>query len=292
MKAMIKNVFFLGLGLLLGFNVSAQDLPQKSPAASVSYTIGLTKISIEYSSPAVKDRTIWGEVVPYDALWRAGANKATTVEFSTDVSLEGKPLVAGKYAFFVIPQGGDDAKWTIVFNKVSDQWGAYQYDEAQDELRIDIKPQFKKVNQERLTYSIHDQTIDKGYFKMAWGKARLYVRFKVDVLEAALANVDTALEEAEEDDKWAIYARGASFLLDLEKETKQAMEWADKSTSMHEHSWNLYIKAQAQAASGNYSGAVATAAKSAEVGMANEDDNYYQNSQAEIEKSVAEWKTK
>ncbi|RLD21689.1 MAG: hypothetical protein DRI69_03400, partial [Bacteroidetes bacterium] len=250
------------------------------------------KISIDYSSPAVKDRTVWGEVVPYDAIWRAGANKATTIEFTTDVSLEGKPLPAGKYAFFAIPKAGDDAKWTVVFNKVSDQWGAYQYDEAKDALRVDVKPQFKKVNQERLTYTLHDQTADKGYFKMAWGKARLYVRFKVDVLEAGLANVDKALEEAKDEDKWAIYANGASFLLDLEKETKQAMEWADKSTSLREHSWNLFVKAQAQAASGDYSGAVATAAKSAEVGMANEDDHYYENSKAEIEKAVAEWKTK
>ena len=292
MKSIIKNLFFMGFAILLTSNLSAQDLPQKSPAASVSYTIGLTKISIDYSSPAVNERTIWGEVVPYDGIWRAGANKATTVEFSTDVSLEGKPLAAGKYAFFVIPKAGDDAKWTVVFNKVSDQWGTYQYDESKDALRVDVKPQFKKVNQERLTYTLHDQTIDKGYFKMAWGKARLYVRFKVDVLEAALANVDTALDEAKDEDKWAIYANGASFLLDMEQETKQAMEWADKSTSLFEHSWNLYIKAQAQAASGDYSGAVATAAKSAEVGVANEDDHYYENSKAEIEKAVADWKTK
>ncbi len=292
MKAVIKHLFFLGLAILMGSNLSAQDLPQKSPAASVSYTIGLTKISIDYSSPAIRERTIWGEVVPYDAIWRAGANKATTVEFSTDVSLEGKPLAAGKYAFFVIPKAGDDVKWTLIFNKVSDQWGTYQYDEAQDALRVDVKPQFKKVNQERLSYTIHDQTADKGYFKMAWGKARLYVRFKVHVLETGLANVDKALDEAKDEDKWAIYANGASFLLDLGKETKQAMEWADKSTSLREHSWNLYIKAQAQAASGDYSGAVATAAKSAQIGMSNEEDHYYQNSKSEIDTAVAEWKSK
>jgi DUF2911 family protein len=292
MKAVIKNLFFVGFAALLASNLSAQELPQKSPAASTAYTIGLTKITIDYSSPAIRERTIWGEVVPYDEIWRAGANKATTIEFSTDVSLEGKELVAGKYAFFVIAKAGDDAKWTVIFNKVADQWGAYQYDESNDALRVDVKPQFKKVNQERLTYSIHDQTADKGYFKMAWGKARLYVRFKVDVLEAALANVDKALEEAKDEDKWAIYAKGADFLLDLEKETRQAMEWADKSTSLREHSWNLYIKAQAQAASGDYSGAVTTAAKSAEVGMANADDHFYEDSKAEIEKTVADWKTK
>ena len=292
MKIVIKNLFLLGFAILMGSNVSAQDLPKKSLASSVAYTIGLTKISIDYSSPAVKERTIWGDVVPYDAIWRAGANAATTIEFSTDVSLEGKPLAAGKYAFFVIPVAGDDTKWTVVFNTVSDQWGAYAYDESKDALRVDVKPQFKKISQERLTYTIHDQTADKGYFKMAWGKARLYVRFKVDVLEEALANVDKALDEASDDDKWAIYANGASFLLDMEKETKQAMEWADKSTSLHQHSWNLYIKAKAQAASGDYTGAVATAAKSAEVGMANTDDHYYQNSKSEIEKSVADWQTK
>lgn len=294
MKKGLKNLLLLTTLAITTSLAMAQDLelPQKSPASSISYTVGLTKITIDYSSPAVNERAIWGEVVPYGEMWRAGANAATTVEFSTEVNLEGKQLAAGKYAFFVIPQEGDDAKWTLIFNKVHDQWGTYNYDEAQDAIRVDVKPQFKKVNQERLTFSIHDQAIDKGYFKLAWEKARVYVRFKVDVLEPALASVEKALETAKEDEKWITYAEGAMFLLDNEWETRQAMEWADKSTSLYDHSWNWYIKARAQAASGDYTGAVASAAKSKEVGMANEKDNFYSNAQAEIEKNVADWKTK
>ena len=294
MKAGFKNLLLLTTLTLTCAALFAQGpkLPQKSPAASVGYTVGLTDIDIEYSSPAVNDRKIWGKVVPYGELWRAGANAATTIEFSTDVNLEGKELAAGKYAFFLITREGKDAEWTAVFNKVHDQWGAYRYDESQDALRVDVKPQFKSVNQERLTYSIHDQDVDKGYIKMAWAKARVYLRFKVDVLEPALASVDEALEDASEEDKWVILAQGASFLLDNEWETRQAMEWADKSTSLFDHSWNWYIKARAQAASGDYSGALASVEKSKQVYEANSEDNFYKNAQDEITKNVADWKAK
>ncbi len=280
--------------LLTSITLSAQtlDLPQKSPKASVSYTVGLTAINIEYSSPAVNDRTLWGKVVPYDEIWRAGANKATTVEFSTDVNVEGTVIEKGKYAFFVIPKAGPDSKWTVIFNKQHDQWGAYRYDASQDAARIEVKPQFKKVTEERLSFSIHDQAVDKGYIKMAWGDLRLYLRFKVEVLEQALANVDDAIESAPADQKWQVYAYGAMFLLDNGWETRQAMEWADKSVTLSENSWNTYLKARAQAESGDYSGAIQSANKCRMLGNTNPDDNFYANNKDEVEGSLSEWKAK
>ena len=294
MKTGFKNLLLLTSLSLTCVVLFAQGpkLPQKSPAASVGYTVGMTEINISYNSPAVDEREIWGNIVPYGEIWRAGANSATTIEFSTDVNVEGQSLPAGKYAFFLIPAEGADAKWTVIFNKTHDQWGAYRYDEAEDALRVEVKPQFKSVNQERLVYSIHDQAIDKGYIKMAWEKARVYFRFKVDVLEPAMASMDEALENASEEDKWVVYAQGASFLLDNEWETRQAMEWADKSTSMFDHSWNWYIKARAQAASGDYSGALASVEKSKQVYEANDEDDFYKNAEEEIAKNVADWKAK
>ena len=100
------------------------ELPRKSPKASISYSVGLTDITINYSSPSVRERAVWGKLVPWGKVWRAGANEATTVEFSTDVYVEGELLPAGKYSFFLIPK--KEEKWTAIFNKVAYQLGAYE----------------------------------------------------------------------------------------------------------------------------------------------------------------------
>lgn len=286
-----KTILSLAGALLFCISAFAQlDLPRKSPKASISYTVGLTTISITYSSPAVSERKIWGSLVPYDKVWRAGANEATTMEFSTDINIEGKALSAGKYAFFLIPK--EEGEWTAVFNKKADQWGAYEYSEEEDALRVDITTKTTRVNQERLEYGIVDQAMDKGYIRFAWGKKRAYIRFAVDVMDKALANIEKALEGAEEDQKWGIYGQAADFLSMSEEHLDQALEYAEKSTAMFEHSWNYWVKAQIQALKGDYKGAVASAAKSKEVGMANEKDTFYADSKMVIEKKVTEWKKK
>ena len=278
-----KSILSLVGALLFCVTSFAQlELPRKSPKTSLSYTVGLTTITVGYSSPAVNERTIWGALVPLDKVWRAGANEATTVEFSTDVNIEGKnELSAGKYSLFFIPKEGD--KWTAIFNKVTDQWGAYEYNEAEDALRVEVTVKTTKVNQERLEYSIVDQAMDKGYIRFAWEKKRAYIRFKVDVMEKALANIEKALETAPEDQKWGIYGQAADFLSESEAHLDQALAYAEKSTALFEHSWNYWIKAQVQALKGDYKAALASAAKSKEVGMANEKDSFYSESQLVIE---------
>ena len=128
--------------LILGFvsQLVAQDYLKKlrvSPKAEVMQVVGLTKVTISYSRPGVKGRKIWGALVPYDKVWRAGADEATKITFTTDVKIEGKKLSSGSYSFFVIPT---KKEWTIIFNKVADQWGAFEYNEAEDALRLKIKP--------------------------------------------------------------------------------------------------------------------------------------------------------
>lgn len=122
-----------------------------SPAATASGKIGGTDVTVSYSSPAVKGRAIWGGLVPYGQVWRAGANEATTVEFSKDVKVEGKALPAGKYGFFVIPT---EKQWTVIFNKVPNQWGAFKYDEKQDALRVMVTPRKTAALTERLAYEV------------------------------------------------------------------------------------------------------------------------------------------
>ena len=125
----------------------------KSPADSTTGRVGEATVKIKYSSPSVNGRKIWGGLEPYDKVWRAGANNATTFTVDKDVQVEGKTLTAGKYAFFVIPTEGAD--WTVIFNKVANQWGAFKYDQTQDALRVSVKPRKAAAPKERLAYSVN-----------------------------------------------------------------------------------------------------------------------------------------
>jgi hypothetical protein len=123
-----------------------------SPAATATGKIGSTDVTVNYSSPGVKGRKIFGGLEQYGKVWRAGANEATTVEFSKDVKVEGKALPAGKYGFFVIP--AESGQWTVIFNKVPNQWGAFKYDEKQDGLRVMVTPRKSATLTERLVYEV------------------------------------------------------------------------------------------------------------------------------------------
>ncbi len=287
----MKTLFFFLMLCGVASSLAAQDieLPRVSPKASVSYTIGFTEVIVNYSSPAVKERLIWGAVVPYDKVWRGGANEATTVEFSTDVNIEGQTLRAGKYALFFIP---GEKEWTVIFNKKTDQWGAYTYNEALDEVRFTVEPKMNEGLQERLIYTIHDMKMDMGYIKLSWEKMRLYLRFKVDVMEQAMSNIIAALGTTPPEKKWEIYAEGAQFLIDANGNMDQALEWAKLSTDQLSCSRNWYVQAKVEAKKGDMSAAVASGTKCAEIGLADDSDNYYEENKAEINAAIQGWAAK
>lgn len=163
---------FLGafLAILLIGSLSAQAQEARpSPPATAKATVGGTTVTINYSQPAVKGRTVWGGLVPYGSVWRTGANEATTIEVSADINVGGKTLKKGKYSLFTIP-GKDE--WTIIINAVSDQWGAFSYDKTKDAMRFTAKPGDSKMN-ERFTITISDS----GTASLAWEKIK--VDFKI-----------------------------------------------------------------------------------------------------------------
>ncbi len=134
-----------------------------SPPKEVTGQIAGADIKLDYSSPAVKGRTIWGELEPYGEVWRTGANEATTIELSKDVSIEGQTLAAGKYAIFSIP---NEDSWTIIFNKDTDQWGDSNYDEAKDALRVDVTPKALDEQVERLEFVVRASAIALRWDKL------------------------------------------------------------------------------------------------------------------------------
>ena len=140
-----------------------------SPPAIASGKIGEAQVTIEYSSPAVKNRKVWGELVPYGKVWRAGANEATTIEFSQNVLIEGRHLAKGKYSLYTIP---GENNWTVIFNKATGQWGT-EYEERQDALRVNVKPRKAAKMQERLTY-----VVAKNGILLRWENLELPVKIK------------------------------------------------------------------------------------------------------------------
>jgi len=173
MKTMIKSIALLFTAFAISVSASAQDevKPKASPAAVATGKINGATITINYSSPAVKGRKIWGGLEAWDKVWRAGANEATTFETDKDITVGGKKLPAGTYSFFLIPK--ENGTWTAIFNKEAKQWGAYKYEEAKDQLRVDVKTKALSETQERLVYKIN-----KNNFALEWDKISVPVSVK------------------------------------------------------------------------------------------------------------------
>ncbi|UKT62617.1 DUF2911 domain-containing protein [Pedobacter mucosus] len=169
---MIKTIALLVTAVTVSVGAMAQDAaPKPSPAATATGKVKGATITINYSSPAVKGRKIWGGLEAWDKVWRAGANEATTFETDKDIQVQGKTLPAGKYGFFLLPK--ESGTWTAIFNKEPKQWGAYKYEEAKDQLRVDVKTKALKATQERLVYKI-----TSSGFSLEWDKTSVPVAIK------------------------------------------------------------------------------------------------------------------
>lgn len=155
--------YFFSCMYLIGFSLvattcfgQADKSTRPSPPATTQGNINGADITVQYSSPAVRERMIWGELIPYGKVWRTGANEATVFETSKDIKVNGQKLPAGKYGLFTIP---GEEEWTFIFNSVWEQWGAYKYDETKDVLRVNAKPELRTSFQERLNFQIEDNML-------------------------------------------------------------------------------------------------------------------------------------
>lgn len=256
------------------------DLPRPSPSARVSQVIGLTEITVEYGRPAVKGRKIWGGLVPYDKLWRTGANQATKITFSRDTTFGGQNVPAGSYALFTIPT---KSAWTVILNRKADQPGAgAEYKAELDQVRVQASPKAVPMR-ERLTFQFADFSDDKGVLDLEWEKLRLSIPIKVDTDAHALANIKKTL-----DGTWRTYAQAARYQAETKKDYDAALHTIDQSLALNEDWFNLWIKATIVAAKGNRKEAIALGEKSYELGKKAE--MFFLES--EIKKTLADWKRK
>jgi hypothetical protein len=256
------------------------QLPAKSPAATLKQTVGLTDITIEYSSPAVKGRKIWGALVPYNEVWRTGANAATKFTFSKDVEIEGTQVPAGTYAFFAIPTAKE---WTLILNKEANQGGAFGYKKEQDLLRLNVKPAAIPAR-ERLAYLVSNFTDDTASIDLEWEKVKISLPVKLKTKEQALANIQTATDNA-----WSPMTSAARYLLD-QKMYPEAMTKIDASIAQKETWLNTWVKAQIFAGQNKFKDAYPLAQKAKELGDKEGKDKFFFAD--DVNKALAEWKNK
>lgn len=236
---MKKLFFLLTISLFISSITRAQvDLPRVSPNASVSETIGYTTVTINYCRLAVKERKIWDGLVPYNKVWRTGANEATTIQFTTDVTVEGNKVPAGRYSLFTIPA---ENEWTVILNKIDKQWGAFNYKEADDLLRFKVKP-VKGNFTERLQFSFSNIADASADLVLNWENLQVSFKIEADVVGQAYIKIKEAI--AAKPDRWQNYTEGANFAYENGVYLDEALQWVDKALSFGPNYTPYFVKAK------------------------------------------------
>ncbi|HXY23672.1 MAG TPA: DUF2911 domain-containing protein [Candidatus Acidoferrum sp.] len=215
------------------------SIPRLSQRATVTQRLGLTDITITYHRPAVAGRELWDKIVPYGKVWRAGANENTTITFTDDVTVEGKPLPAGTYGLHLIP---DKDQWTVIFSKNSTSWGSFSYDEKEDALRVTVKPQAADFR-EFLTYTFEDVKPDSAAATLRWEKLAVPFHVGVDVKAVVLRSIKNELRNVG-GFTWAGYDEAAQWCLDNNYNLEEALKWEDTSIQNEERFENWETKSR------------------------------------------------
>jgi hypothetical protein len=212
--------------------------PDASPEASVSQVVGLTELAVSYHRPAANGRAVWGALVPYGQVWRAGANQNTTVSFSTPVTVNGTALAAGTYGLHMLPTASD---WTVIFSRETGAWGSFSYDEKEDAARVSVKPE-AAPHQERLGYTFDEPTADSVVLAMRWEKLRVPLAIKIDLGRTVLENYKAQLRGLPRFG-WQGWNQAANWAAQNGIDLDDAMAWADRSVNMNRNFANLRTKA-------------------------------------------------
>jgi DUF2911 family protein len=224
--------------LALGASVRADlELPDVSQLADVKQRVGLTDIKIRYHRPLVNGRKIWGGLVPLGEVWRAGANENTTIDFNSDVTVEGQALPKGTYGLHMIPTADT---WTVIFSKMSTAWGSYTYDQKEDALRVTVKPRPTEMT-EALVYMFEDLKEDSATMTLKWEKIAVPVKVAVSP-EATIANIRGQMRGRAQYE-WEAPNQAANFCLTHKINLDEALKWVNLSIQNEERFENLTTKA-------------------------------------------------
>lgn len=235
---LLSSLVMLAYPLRMHGQYTLLDLPRESQSATVTQQIGTSHLTVNYSRPSVKGRVIWGDVVPYGEVWRAGANENTTFTTSGDVSIGGKTLPAGTYGLHMIPTQDD---WTVILSKDHTAWGSFFYKEGMDALRLTVKPRACAMT-EQVTYDFADVTSNGATLTLRWEKLEVPVPISVDVHAQFLAEIDGQLRGLTAFG-WEAWYEAAHYAHQEKIAADRTMAWIDRSIARQANFENQTLKA-------------------------------------------------
>ncbi len=280
----MKNIVLFIAVALFSFGIEAQvKTPQPSPTSKIEQVIGLTDVSVEYSRPSMRGRTIFGDLVPYDKLWRTGANKNTQITFSDDVKLEGKELKKGTYAIFTKP---GKENWEVIFYSDTNNWGTpREWDDAKVAAKVTVKTTTIPINVETFSIMFSDFTMDSAILSFIWSNVEAAVKIEVPSKKVALASIEKTMAGPSDQDHY----QAAVFFKDIEDYAK-AKEHIDKAIAMRKEPAFWFHRQQSliYAKTGDKDGAIKAAKTSLELAEKANNADYVKLNKD----SLAEWGAK
>jgi len=240
----MKTIYALFV-LTIAVNFSfGQELPKLSPLSKSEHVVGLNKISLQYSRPSVRGRVIFGDLVPYNEVWRLGANDPTRIICSQEMIFETNGqkqiLAADTFAIFAFPAA--DGNWKIVFNTNYQQWGSGSYDSTKNHVTLWIKAVQNNPHTETLLIDINDVTTSSASIIIAWDNIKLVIPFTVDTDKTAIANIEKAIAEGKDLDK--VYSSAANYYFTTKNDLVKALEYVDLSIGIKKAHTDVFLKAR------------------------------------------------
>lgn len=267
----LRSFVVFTFGLVFAFDLFAQtpkvEFPAASPACTIKQRIGLTDIEIVYSRPGAKDRQVFGGIVPYDKVWRTGANNATKVTFNTAVKLNGAEIPAGTYALFTIP---GENEWTIIISKNVTQ-SALQYDEKADVVRVKATPVKWAEMIETFTIEFNHIRDESAVLNLVWEKTVVPVKLEVELTSKLVPQIEAAMAAPEGTKP---YYQAAMFYYDHGQDLEKARKWVDAAIAAREAHYIVHLKAKILAKLGDKEGAIAAGKRSIELAIKANDTGY------------------
>lgn len=270
--------FFLSLFLFAALSGHAQQFrtPRPSPNATVTQTVGVTDITIDYSSPGVKERKVWGDLVPYDQVWRTGANEVTSINFTDAVKVNGNKLPAGIYGIHTIPR---EKEWDVIFSgdtKVNDP---SNFDEKKEVLRIKVKS-VENTFSERMIFTFSDMTDNSTMVNLLWEKIKVPFKVETETQDLTLSNARKMVD-------WNTPLQAAQYCLTNNVNLDEAVKWVEASTLLNENYWNMRIKARLLEKVGKKNEAVSIMERAIEIGKGMKDKPFDFD---QMQKMLSDWK--
>ncbi len=274
----MKKLFFIGLLFTTSIGMYAQvKMPQPSPTQTIKQDFGMGNIELTYSRPGTKGRKIFGDLVPFDKLWRTGANGATIIRFSEPVEIMGKKVDTGSYALYTIP--GKET-WEIILNKGLKNWGIDGYSETDDVVRIKVEPMKIKSTVETFTMQFANIKAESCELHIMWAKTAVAIPLVVNIKDKIRAQLEAAML-TEKKPYWV----AAQFYNEYDKNSAKALEYATKAAEANPKAyWVLLYKARIQKDMGDNAGALISSTKSLELAKQEKNDDYVKMNEELIKK--------